>query len=41
MKAAGLLDARPDLPPIGRLRDHLDPDSEVEDDGEDGDEAED
>ncbi|MBC6439845.1 MAG: SMC-Scp complex subunit ScpB [Rhodospirillales bacterium] len=24
MKAAGLLDARPDLPPVGRLRDHMD-----------------
>jgi len=32
MKAAGLLDRRLDLPPIGRLKDHLDAD-EVEDDG--------
>jgi len=34
MKAAGLLDARPDLPPVGRLKDHLDgedPDGDAED----------
>ncbi|MBT6204593.1 MAG: SMC-Scp complex subunit ScpB [Rhodospirillaceae bacterium] len=37
MKAAGLLDARPDLPPIGRLRDHLDPDGEEGGSGENGD----
>tara|TARA_B100000676_G_scaffold85171_2_gene85234 strand:+ start:16857 stop:17498 length:642 start_codon:yes stop_codon:yes gene_type:complete len=36
MKAAGLLDARPDLPPVGRLKDHLyvDP-AEVSDDDDD------
>lgn len=38
MKAAGLLDARPDLPPVGRLRDHLDPDADA--DSEDDDEGE-
>jgi segregation and condensation protein B len=42
MKAAGLLDARPDLPPIGRLRDHLDPDADADnEDDEGGEEAED
>ncbi len=44
MKAAGLLDARPDLPPIGCLRDHLDPygDSGAdEDETDESDEAED
>jgi len=42
MKAAGLLDARPDLPPVGRLRDHLDPDVDADhEDDEGSEEAED
>ena len=41
MKAAGLLDRRPDLPPIGRLKDHLGDESEAEDDGSDGEPLED
>lgn len=32
MKAAGLLDRRPDLPPIGRLKDHLGEDQAVDED---------
>ena len=42
MKAAGLLDRRPDLPPIGLLKDHLGADAaeDVEDEGPDGDDGE-
>jgi segregation and condensation protein B len=38
MKASGLLDARPDLPPVGRLKDHEDALAGADDD-EDDDEA--
>ena len=40
MKASGLLDARPDLPPVGRLKDHVDALS-GDDDGDDDDDDED
>lgn len=35
MKASGLLDARPDLPPVGRLKDHEDALAGSDDDDED------
>jgi segregation and condensation protein B len=43
MKAAGLLDRRPDLPPIGLLKDHLGADAaeDVDEDGGETDESED
>ncbi len=39
MKAAGLLDRRPDLPPIGRLKDHMDGDEEADGSASDGDDS--
>ena len=43
MKAAGLLDRRPDLPPIGLLKDHLGADAtgDGDEDGAEGDDGED
>jgi segregation and condensation protein B len=35
LKASGLLDPRPDLPPVGRLKDHEDALAEADDNGDD------
>ncbi len=40
MKASGLLDARPDLPPVGRLKDHEDALAGDDDEDDEADEAE-